>query len=97
MEQEKDFNETESTQPKTEYQQNSANDNQEYSTSEAGDRRPYRPRFTRSYGERGGYRSSYQRAERPYRPQYKATVPLQGLICKGRFRQNATFFYQVET
>ncbi len=71
MEQEKDFNETESTQPKTEYQQNSANDNQEYGTSEAGDRRPYRPRFTRSYGERGGYRSSYQRAERPYRPQYK--------------------------
>ena len=62
MEQEKDFNEAESTQPKTEYQQNSANDNQEYGTSEAGDRRPYRPRFTRSYGERGGYRSSYPSA-----------------------------------
>ena len=71
MEQEKDFNETESTKPLTEYQQNSSDSNQENTTPEAEGRRPYRPRVTRSYGERGGYRSSYQRAERPYRPQYK--------------------------
>ena len=71
MEQEKDFNETESTKPLTEYQQNSSDSNQENTAPEAEGRRPYRPRFTRSYGERGGYRSSYQRAERPYRPQYK--------------------------
>lgn len=75
MEQENNFNETESTKPVTDTEQTKANSNYDYCNQENSIRRPYRPRFNRversGYGEQSGYRSSYYRTDRSYRPQYR--------------------------